>query len=259
MEAGGGLAERREERGSGERCPRGGQGGGARRGPRLGPLLAGLALCTHLVFIEIEDGESDHGVDAVVLQVERPLQRCLRQPRLPELVVAVAEAKAHGGRGRRVDLKHLAVKLEGLAELAAVELGAGLAQECRHRRAVERVHRLHCLLRAPELALGQLQHRATDVGRAEQQVDALRLVVVAFGGLELGLLLGLVALPRPQHRMEGRERVQDRQQRLLHQLLDLVLALARAEHLEELAAVDGTGSLGRLVVQLNDRLEKLGE
>jgi hypothetical protein len=57
------------------------------------------------LLIEVEDGEPHHRVHTVVLQLEHALERLLRQARLAELVVAVSEAKAHGGRRRRVDLR----------------------------------------------------------------------------------------------------------------------------------------------------------
>lgn len=112
--------------------------------------------CGQARTVQIEHSESNHGVNAVILQLERALERGLRELRLAQLLVAVSQAQAHGRRRAGVDLEDLAIEFEGLAEAAHSELCAGLAEERRDRGAVEGFDLGERLLRTAELALCQL-------------------------------------------------------------------------------------------------------
>ena len=126
-----------------------------------------------VLIVEVDHCEPHHSLDAILLQRERPLERLLRHARLAELVVAVRKAEAHRGRRLRVDPEDFAVELEGVARVAAVVLGARLAQQRRHRVPVEGVHLGERLLRRSQLPLGELEHGAPDVGGTLEPVDAL--------------------------------------------------------------------------------------
>ena len=166
-------------------------------------LLEHLEGGLDAVLVQVQHRQPHHRVDVLLVQLERPLERLPREARLAELVVAVAEAEADDGGRRRVDAEDLAVELERLAEVPAVELRARLPQQRRHRVAVEVLHLRQRLLGAPELAARELQHGAADVGGALEEVDVLGGVVVALRLVELRLLPRLVALARAEHRVEG--------------------------------------------------------